>query len=305
VVLVADDHGTSARFTGQRSLRSDQDDPAEARGTNRRLTTEVGAAQASPGNPPGRSKLDEVRDFIPGLVTTLQKRIDDIATRAKKRPTARTRAETALTEADVEFLRSLYIGIGQGGRVFAPEAAQLMRRYLNPDKSSVEEVDSAIYKESAAVRAELDRQKKEIVHAARTGQLPGNAKAVHAIHAGARKSEACEHPRDVPRPHAARMVLADGERLKKANNRFWVQSYSTRKGNLVTTTFVVTDCYEFEPFRKGFFTDLELFGQRIRLDDGLSEYLTRVGVAKAFTYESTWQDEWTLPSESVGGPQRP
>jgi hypothetical protein len=239
------------------------------------------------------------RQAISNIVSNLQAVIDEIVERAKRRPNARTRSESILTESDIRFLEYFYGTLAQGGRFLggAPEAAKLLRRYLDIESTGVESVPSRIYEDSPAVQREMELHRKEIREAVKTGKLPDDGNTSYSIHAGARASEDCAHAAG-PRPPAKRLIFADAdnERLKRANNRFWVQSYSVRTARVVTTTFVVTDCYEFEPFSKNLFTRLDQYGQQLILPDGLSEYLTRVGLARIFTYESSWTVKWSLSS---------
>jgi hypothetical protein len=176
----------------------------------------------------------------------------------------------------------------------------LTRRYLDTGRTGIEVIDSTIYEQSKAVQREIERHKREVRSAVRRGKLPSDRKTVYAIFANAARTESCAHSPGVRRPPKGRMLHADkgNERLQKVNNRFWLQSYSTRSSPTISTKFVVTDCYEFEPFRKGLFTVLDALGQRIRLEDGLSEYLTRIGLAKTFTYESSWIVDWCGPADS-------
>jgi hypothetical protein len=171
-----------------------------------------------------------------------------------------------------------------------------MRRYLKPDMSGTEEIPAPVYRNDAAVQKEILKHKTEVKAALRSGKLKRGGRTEFAINASATTSQGCSH--SGLKPPGRRMLKADSERLKKANNRFWLQSYSTAAADRVTTRFVVTDCYEFEPFSKGFVTNLEMYGQKIVLPDGLSEYLTRIGLAKVFTYESFWTESWrSLESE--------
>jgi hypothetical protein len=227
------------------------------------------------------------------LFTRAQATIDEISGRAKQKPAARSLNETLLTSNDVLILRVLYNSIGQGGRFVAPEAAQLMRRYLKTDLSGTEEIPATVYQNDTAVQKEILKHKAEIKLALRSGKLKRGGRIEFAIHASARTSQGCSHTGI--KPPGKRLLRADSERLQKANNRFWLQSYSTADADQVTTRFLVTDCYEFEPFSRGFFTNLELYGQKIVLPDGLSEYLTRIGLAKVFTYESSWVEGWKFP----------
>lgn len=60
-------------------------------------------------------------------------------------------------------------------------------------------------------------------------------------------------------------------------------------GSDITLTWRVDSVYDFEPFPTTYYTPLPLGpGIQVRMPDGLSEYITRVGVAKVFDYYSEW-----------------
>ena len=51
--------------------------------------------------------------------------------------------------------------------------------------------------------------------------------------------------------------------------------------------------YDFEPFEKhDYYTHIPLGQNKLVLSDGLSEYMTKIGVAKAFWYRAEWTEQW-------------
>lgn len=55
-------------------------------------------------------------------------------------------------------------------------------------------------------------------------------------------------------------------------------------GSDITPTWRVDSVYDFEPFPTTYYTPLPLGPVQVGMPDGLSEYITRVGVAKVFDY---------------------
>lgn len=68
---------------------------------------------------------------------------------------------------------------------------------------------------------------------------------------------------------------------------------TTKNGSNFISRWKVESIYDFEPFKKGYITDIPLAkGFILKLPDGLSHYLTKIGIANDFTYISTWQELW-------------
>jgi hypothetical protein len=86
----------------------------------------------------------------------------------------------------------------------------------------------------------------------------------------------------------------DDQRLHNADGHFYLQSVSALlKDGLIETIWFVESFYDFEPFEsKDYYTDILLGSNVVRLPDGLSEYMTRIGVAKAFWYKAEWKEVW-------------
>jgi hypothetical protein len=59
------------------------------------------------------------------------------------------------------------------------------------------------------------------------------------------------------------------------------------------TTWSVDSVYDFEPFEKhDYYTEIPLGQNKLIIYDGLSEYMTRIGVANAFKYHAEWSEMW-------------
>lgn len=93
--------------------------------------------------------------------------------------------------------------------------------------------------------------------------------------------------------NGALLVEQSNQRLKNADHRFYLWVNTTKNGSKFLSRWTVESIYDFEPFDKGFITDIPLTKDFVlKLPDGLSAYLTKIGVAKDFKYTSTWQELW-------------
>ena len=86
----------------------------------------------------------------------------------------------------------------------------------------------------------------------------------------------------------------DDDRLHKADGHFYLQSSSVvLKNGSIETVWFVESVYDFEPFEsKDYYTNITLGSNVVKLPDGLSEYMTKIGVAKAFWYKAEWKEVW-------------
>ena len=83
----------------------------------------------------------------------------------------------------------------------------------------------------------------------------------------------------------------------KADNRFYLQATNLKSvsdGKRMQIIWRVESCYDFEPFgNENFITDIPLLPPLVlKLPDGLSHYMTKIGVAKEFDYGAEWVEKW-------------
>lgn len=89
------------------------------------------------------------------------------------------------------------------------------------------------------------------------------------------------------------MQLETNIRLKNVDHRFYLVVSTAKNGNGFFSRWKVESVYDFEPFEKNYITNIPLAeGFVLKLPDGLSHYLTKIGVAKDFKYTSEWQETW-------------
>ena len=96
------------------------------------------------------------------------------------------------------------------------------------------------------------------------------------------------------------ILLAEqnNKRLKNADNRFGLESISQGDPKTkITTTWRVRSYYDFEPFIKAHHVTHIPLGPNLtlRLPDGLSQYMTVIGIATEFWYYAEWPEDWVPP----------
>ena len=94
-----------------------------------------------------------------------------------------------------------------------------------------------------------------------------------------------------------RVLVAEqnNQRLKNMDNRFHLNaSVKTNKKGKIEITWSVTSRWDFEPYEgKKYYTELSFSkkrGQVLKIDDGLSQYLTKIGMAREFYYRCEWKE---------------
>ena len=94
--------------------------------------------------------------------------------------------------------------------------------------------------------------------------------------------------------NGALLVEQNNQRLKSADHRFYLQVNTTKgANNFFLSRWFFESLYDFEPFEKGYVTDIPLAqGFILKLPDGLSHHLTQIGVAKDFKYLAEWNETW-------------
>lgn len=83
-------------------------------------------------------------------------------------------------------------------------------------------------------------------------------------------------------------------RLHKADGHFYLEAQTLlMKNGAFKTVWSVDSVYDFEPFEKqDYYTLIPLGQSKLTLYDGLSEYMTKIGVAKVFDYRAEWIEVW-------------
>jgi hypothetical protein len=204
------------------------------------------------------------------------------------------------TDDEKEFMKELFEAFWWGGmyrRYFA--AAKLANHYVHGEGATII-IDSSVYRNSAIVKDTMiamknfirDRyQKNDRITGLRTTDIAfRNSSYSYHLKRGRRNQQTL----GCIWPDGALMAEQLNIALRKADHRFHlhVRTKFDNRGNFYSR-WQVESIYDFEPFSKGNITDLPLSPKfSLKLPDGLSHYLTTIGVAKEFTHISEWSENW-------------
>lgn len=203
------------------------------------------------------------------------------------------------TEDEKEFMKELFEAMWWGGKYLGyKEAATLANHYVNGGGKPIKQ-PSEVYSTSIIVKdvsegmkdyiKELSDKKKQFQQLKSSDAGFKTSKIAAPLLRGRRSAENLGYIL----PSGALLTEQKNKRLKNADHRFILQAHTSKTGLGFRTTWQVQSVYDFEPFAKGDVTHLELGqGMTLKLPDGLSQYLTKIGVAKAFSHHSEWQENW-------------
>jgi len=216
--------------------------------------------------------------------------------------TCKAKAKMEFNEDDKEFLKELYEAFWWGGQYKNyKEAAQLANHYVNGDgnsKSNPLRINHDVYKTSKIVIATMGAMKKFIL------EKKNSKKTYYKFR--------CDSAEFRSKPYAKPLMkmnyrtegkmkssgvleaAQENQRLHKTDGHFYLQALSVLLPNKqIKTTWRVDSLYDFEPFEKhDYYTHIPLGQHKLIVSDGLSEYMTKIGVAKTFWYGAEWHEIW-------------
>ncbi|GAB1268968.1 hypothetical protein NBRC116493_22210 [Aurantivibrio infirmus] len=215
--------------------------------------------------------------------------------------TCKAQAKLPFTANEKEFMKELYEALWWGGHYHGfHEAAQLANHYVNGNGSSVK-LAPALYTESVIV-ADLITAIKKHIALKKSKHLPfnhiktGDPDFLNATHVALlKKGKRNVQQQGYLLPEGALLVEQSNLRLKNADHRFHISVNTTFSNKQFFSNWSIASYYDFESFdvSKDFITDIPLNGKFIlKLPDGLSHYLTKIGVAQEFSYGTTWTEIW-------------
>jgi hypothetical protein len=223
--------------------------------------------------------------------------------------TCKARARMTFTSEEKDFLTSVYESFFVGGMAKGyPEAANLAAHYIN-GKGKPLAVNPGVYQKSVIVSAACQAIKNYIrrlfgvqgfippVVSTHDRSFLNSAESRTLLASGGRSAQTHGYLKNHGKDRGYLLAEQMNERLQKANNRFVLAAHSFKlDAKLIRTRWSVDDRYEFEPFEKaGFVTNIELSSSCIlKLPDGLSHYMTVLGIADAFDYSSEWSENWSV-----------
>jgi len=205
------------------------------------------------------------------------------------------------SDDEKEFVKELFEAMWWGGKYRGyVEAAKLANHYVNGGGKSLR-INPDVYKKSIIVSDTMVALKAYI-----KGRSANN-KAIASIKTNdpdflrsdyalpLKRGKRSPNRQGYIRHNGALLAEQSNLGLKNTDHRFYL-TVNTTKGsnNVFMSRWGVNSVYDFEPFEKNDITDLPLTREFVlKLPDGLSHYLTTIGVAKAFKYSSTWNEAWT------------
>jgi len=213
--------------------------------------------------------------------------------------TCKGKLNKVFTDNEKEFMKELFEALWWGGRYHGfKEAATLANHYVNGDGKTLN-INSKVYTDSVIVSDTMRALKSYIK------ELSSRKKPVSMIKSSDSDFLNSTHARNLKRAsrsitrqgyilnNGALLVEQSNHRLKNSDHRFYLIVNTTINGDNFLSHWKVESIYDFEPFNKNFITDIPLAkGFVLKLPDGLSNHLTKTGVAKDFKYTSRWQETW-------------
>ena len=239
----------------------------------------------------GKAALGSQSDF-----DLLQNAVDYLTCKAK--------AKMPFTDDEKAFLKRLFECLWWGGELKRyPEAAELADHYVNGGGAKLT-IDAAVYQTSIVVKDTSEAIKDYICHLAGRHISFATVRSSDPgfLHSSQARPVSWAAGRDVQRQG---YVLKDGNllteqdnsRLKNTNNRFILAAQNMKLTEKVGfTRWSVDDPYTFQPFEKSnFYTNIPLSSSQVlKLPDGLSQYMTVLGIADEFAYTAEWAEIWNF-----------
>lgn len=213
--------------------------------------------------------------------------------------TCKGQANLPFTDDEKEFMKELFEALWWGGKYHGyDEAAALANHYVNGG-GKVLKIPPEVYKTSIIVSDAMvalkdfikdQSSKKQPIVALNTG----NATFLRSVHSTPLKQVRRSVSKQGYILHdGALLVEQSNQRLKNADHRFYLTVNTTKNTNGYISRWSVESLYDFEPFSKGYVTDIPLTKDCVlKLPDGLSHHLTKIGVAQDFKYGTDWQEMW-------------
>lgn len=218
--------------------------------------------------------------------------------------TCKARNAQLFDDDEKEFMKELYEALWWGGRYKGfKEAAQLANHYVNGGGKPLR-ADAAVYSSSVIVTDTMIALKRFVRELAAAG------KRIDSLKSSDVDFRRSTHFRAVSRfavggrnwrtqgyleAHGTLLAEQNNLRLKNTDNRFYLQMRNALGANGdFLTSWRVDSYYDFEPFDKADYeTHIPLGPDMIlKRPDGLSHYISTIGVATEFKYWAEWQESW-------------
>jgi hypothetical protein len=90
----------------------------------------------------------------------------------------------------------------------------------------------------------------------------------------------------------------DNKELFYTNNQYQLQCKNEiQEDGTIKTTWYIEDYYDFKPYPSNYYTELPFNREKgfvLKIEDGLSSFLTILGLAEAFYYKAFWEEIWNI-----------
>lgn len=213
--------------------------------------------------------------------------------------TCKAQAKMAFNGDDKKFLKELYEAFWWGGNYSGfREAAKLANHYVNGNGATIS-INPEVYRTSKIVIATMTAMKDYISERKTHGEFISNLRCDHAVFLQSKYAaplRAMNYKTEGKmKANGVLEAAQENHRLHKTDGHFYLSSLNHPSNNgQIKTTWSVKSVYDFEPFeKKDYYTEIPLGEFKLILPDGLSEYMTRIGVANVFHYSAEWHETWS------------
>lgn len=227
-----------------------------------------------------------------GDLKVMQEAVDYLTCKAKEK--------MEFNSDDKEFLKELYEAFWWGGHYKGlNEAAKLANHYVNGSGTHMK-INPEVYQTSKIVIAAMAAMKLFITKRKTNRKNFSNIRCDNAEFRSSKYAIPLRRMNHITegklKPNGVLEAAQKNHRLHKADAHFYLDSFNAAMNNgSMKTTWSIKSIYDFEPFEKrGYYTEIPLGDYKLIFPDGLSEYMTRIGVAKAFNYSAEWQEIWKI-----------
>lgn len=187
------------------------------------------------------------------------------------------------TDEEKEFLKDLYNSLVFGGRLLGyKEAANMLEHYLNASGTPLR-INEGIYLENKKVEQAMQKIKIRI-------KADILKKAVK--HNYTSDTIVVEHKKNPRLFYFSNVFALQAKPIKIEKNYYIIKWKVELKAHFPSYSEQQQRYSDYKYFRTPFTTNSQ--GETFNIDDGLSHYLTRLGLAKEFIYYA----EWTTGTES-------
>ena len=212
----------------------------------------------------------------------------------------KARLNKDFSQNEKEFMKELFESMWWGGKVRGfYEAAKLANHYVNGNGVYVR-LSPEMYKKSVIVSDTIIAMKAYIKEKVAKNSIKSlrsndagflNSSYASKLKRGLRSAKTQGYID--PRKGNVLLVEQSYSRLKYADHKFHLSVNISGNNNVgYTLIWRILNTYDYQPFSVNNISELPIGKNlNLKLHDGLSHYLTIIGVAKEFKYSASWTDK--------------